>query len=372
VKSVLIFSGSNQRAVIAFCRYALSRSIPFGIVANGADDTIFLTSYSNYVIATREYNNLTLDTLIEYSNQLKAITKTNEVVVLPSTEYLNRFLLSNTLALEKNGIESGLCEEAIYKKISDKKTFSDLCKSYSIKTPNEYKNLPSNPPFVCKPKEYASKKLKIEKPILCLTDFDLNNLRANIDTTEFYFQEFISGKSFYLLLYIYKEGRHAIFSQENLIQQHDGLSMIYCKSSDIHKKNEFWKPYIEMLIAEKFFGLIMVEVIEREQQYYMIEANPRLWGPSQLTIDANMSLFDDFAVENKLISNLNPFNEPYKTNVPYFWSGGVVESLQKQKQLKLYGFKDEDFLNIYDQLIKQEVYLREDTFQIFIKENNNG
>jgi hypothetical protein len=37
---------------------------------------------------------------------------------------------------------------------------------------------------------------------------------------------------------------------------------------------------------EGFYGLVMIEVKEYDNQFYMIEANPRLWGPSQLILDA--------------------------------------------------------------------------------------
>ena len=58
-----------------------------------------------------------------------------------------------------------------------------------------------------------------------------------------------------------------------------------------------------MLIQIGYYGLIMIEVKIQDGEYYMIEANPRLWGPSQLILDAGMDLFHRFALDNGLIEN---------------------------------------------------------------------
>ena len=42
----------------------------------------------------------------------------------------------------------------------------------------------------------------------------------------------------------------------------------------------------------------------------MIEANPRLWGPSQLILDSGMDLFQCFAYDNKLIKKIETKHYP--------------------------------------------------------------
>ena len=124
--------------------------------------------------------------------------------------------------------------------------------------------------------------------------FSSNNL------DQYYFQEYIAGSCYYLLYYFDKDGSYSVYSQENLIQQSNGGSMILSKSSDIHNQ-EISKAYASLFVKEKYHGLIMVELKKFKNKFYMIEANPRFWGPSQLIIDASMDLLDRFMLENKLI-----------------------------------------------------------------------
>ena len=52
-KAFLIFSGYNQRAVVAFCREATSLKVPFCIIAKSEEDTILKTIYKEQVFAIR-------------------------------------------------------------------------------------------------------------------------------------------------------------------------------------------------------------------------------------------------------------------------------------------------------------------------------
>ena len=54
----------------------------------------------------------------------------------------------------------------------------------------------------------------------------------------------------------------------------------------------------------------MVEVKHLSNKNYMIEANPRFWGPSQLFVDAGINLFEAFLVDNGLLNKRLTFREP--------------------------------------------------------------
>ncbi|MCS5488962.1 ATP-grasp domain-containing protein [Algoriphagus limi] len=367
-KSVLIFSGNNQRAVIAFCRYAKTEQIPFDIIANGDDDIIFQTSYSQNVLGKRAKNELEIGSLLDYCKKVRQKRNVDIVFILPSTEFLNRFLLSNRRILLENHIEFGLCDEKTYSLISDKYKFSEFCRSTGIPVPKDSFEIPKKFPFVIKPKLYGQGLSKInEKPILVFSENDLKKIDRLENLSEYYFQEYIDGSSFYLLFYFSKNGGISIFSQENLIQQDAGASMILAQSSSIHNQ-EITQKFIQAFQKIRFSGLVMVEVKYDGQNFVMIEANPRLWGPSQLILDSNMSLFDDFSLDNGLKDTR--VERAYMPGVFYFWSGGLISNLNEEKTPKFYQYSKDQFYMDYHKLIASDIYLKNDTLKIYLNEHN--
>jgi len=370
LKALLIFSGSNDRAIIAFCRYAEIVKIDYAIVANGEEDLIFLTEYKKNVISIREKNHLSNDNILLYAEVVKSKFSVNEVLILPSTEYLNRFLLDNQIVLNSNNITFGLCNKELYQKISDKHDFGTLCKKYEIKTPKEFSYKPDVFPYVIKPKKYFNSKLQVNfKPSIINNVKEEQEFLLDKNKSEFYFQEYIGGKSIYLLYYFFKNGDYTNYSQENLLQQHNGGSMILCKSSNYHQDPILMKNFTKLFLGEGFIGLVMVEVKLYKNQYYMIEANPRIWGPSQLILDAQMSLFNDFSIENKLIEKCNKKANEYINNTVYFWSGGLSETQKNNFEVIAHDYNKCDFISNYSKLLKCEIYLKKDTLQIYLHEN---
>lgn len=366
MKPVLIFSGNNQRAVIAFCRFSIEKNIDFYIIANSAEDSILNSQYKDRVIFIREKNKLTIEDTIKYTSIIKENSKQKEVFILPSTEYLNRFLLEHKNVLNENKISFGLCKKETYQLVSNKLSFSNYCKNNGIKTPKEFNSFPSHYPYIIKPKKYQNSNNKIDNPAVITNEKDFENYWKNKNIEDYYIQEYIGGGSFYLLFYFFKNGDYKVYSQENLIQQHNGGSMILSKSSNIHNKN-IAKQFANVLQKEGFHGIIMIEIKFFNNQFYMIEANPRLWGPSQLIIDANMGLFDCFAYENNLINKMDI--QEYKNDTMYFWQGGLTINRKDGVPLTYYNYTPDDFKKTHHELIQIEIYNKKDTIEIYNKEN---
>ncbi len=365
-KVVLVFSGYNLRGIVAICRFFKLNNIHFLIISESADDLINFTDYKKYVIHQRKNNELAIDDLVYYKNLIKSKFQFDEILILPSTEFLNRFLLKERKNLEGLGYVIPLVDEELYSEISDKYSFCKICDKNGIQIPKEYKTFENmSYPFVAKPVEYFTNNQKVnEKPILIFNDKDLKILRSKMESAKFFFQEFISGVSYYLLYYFDKEQKFSLYSQENLIQQHNGLSIIAAKSSDIHKKDiaiKFANIFQEM----KFRGLIMVELKEYKGEFYMIEANPRLWGPSQLILDSGMDLFYKFADDYDLLKQNNFEPLEYKLDIKYFWFGGIVEDQKKELEVAFHRYKKEEFFNEYYEWVKNDIYLKMDTINLF-------
>lgn len=92
-RGVLIFSGYKERGVIAFCRFCKKYDIPFFLVASHQNDKILSSSYRQNLLGIRRSPNLTLENFKQYRSMLSERLSKDEIIVLPSTEFLNRFLL---------------------------------------------------------------------------------------------------------------------------------------------------------------------------------------------------------------------------------------------------------------------------------------
>lgn len=370
-KGVLIFSGYNDRGIIAFCRFCKKASIPFSIVAAHPGDKIFFSSYRQNVVDIRKDQNLTIETMQKYRSlviETLSLTKAAEIVILPSTEFLNRFLLRQRKVMEAMGYVIPLCPEDVYQKISDKYSFSTLCKRYGIPTPRELDlNENLKPPFVVKPKSYFTQGgIKVNtKPLLIHTPEDMQQMKALFSPENVFIQEFVEGRSIYLLFHFDKNQSYWVYSQENFMQQNNGRSIIAARSSDFHNFLDV-QPFVSLFRDLNFQGLVMVEIRYNQGHYYMIEANPRLWGPSQLINDAGMQLFILWAKGCGLIHD-RPHTE-YRSGITYFWTGGILEDARLGKSITFHNYSKEQFLDEYEQWLQGEVYLRDDTIGIFLQE----
>ena len=132
---VLIFSGYNNRAVVAFCRFAIEKKIQFYIFSKGIDDLIYKTDYIKNILFERKKPALTIEDVLYYSSLIRDKGTLDKIIILPSTEYLNRFLLDNNKVLIENNIEFGLCKKDVYELLSNKHSFGELCQGNSINIP---------------------------------------------------------------------------------------------------------------------------------------------------------------------------------------------------------------------------------------------
>ncbi len=371
-KCVLVFSGFNQRAVIAFLRSLRVYKLDYAIIAKSQDDDIFLTDYKDKVLAVRNSIPLILEDLLSAIKKVKEKYQAEEYIIAPTTEALNRFLLENRLCFEKNGCVIPLVDMELYEMISNKYNFGKLCSENGIFIPQELDFSKKNSlPIVAKPKKYFSSiRKEILSPIIIKNSNELELFCKDYNTDDFYYQEFVDGKSIYLLYYFHRNGTVYKFSQENLIQQPDGKSMIAAISSEFHNTYESEK-YEKLFKKLNYFGLVMIETKQQNDKKYMIEANPRFWGPSQLFVDAGINFFGAFLHDFGFFKLYPIFNEK-KGVTKYFWFGGLINTIKKNLKLDFYSNGEEYLIEKFPDLLNSDIYRRDDTKNIFEKELFNG
>lgn len=367
-KVMLIFSGFNQRAVISFIRTLEKNQIEYAIIAVSETDDILLTKYKQKVLAIRNNKNLVLSDLIDSIKKVQDKTSAEEYIIAPSTEALNRFLLKERKVLERINCYIPLVNKELYELVSDKYSFGELCNRHEIITPKElYIDEKIEYPIVAKPKKYfSSMNNEILAPIIIENEMDYKKFKTRYNADDFYFQKYVGGKSLYLLYYFHTNGEVYKFSQANLMQQFGGKSMLVAKPSNFHKSDESAK-YEELFKNINYFGLVMIEVKQDNNKNYMIEANPRFWGPSQLFVDAGINFFEYFLQDIGALTNVSEMNE-IKSNVKYCWLGGLGKGFKDLYKASFYSYTKEEFHKDFFELINNDIYFREDTQKIFTKE----
>jgi predicted ATP-grasp superfamily ATP-dependent carboligase len=362
--AVLVFSGYNQRAVISFVRTLEKRKLIYGIIAKSANDPIFMTNYRTKVVDIRRTQSLNKYSLSKCIEVAKNKINCRNLIIAPSTEALNRYLLKERSYFENNGCIIPLIDAETYKLISDKKSFSDLCRKNGIFVPKEYEFKKSmRLPYVAKPQKYLSpEKKKQLVPLIIDSDLKQAEFIAKYRIGDFYFQEFISGESFYLLYYFGRNGEIYKYSQKNIAQQADGKSIVAAVSNDFHLSDESGK-YERLFKKLDYFGFVMVEVREKGGKHYMIEANPRFWGPSQLFVDAGINLFDAFLYDY-CVHKVKP-KMKVRGGAKYFWLGGIIGNLRENKKIVIHGNNEYEFWSDLHSWLNWDVYRRKDTINIF-------
>jgi predicted ATP-grasp superfamily ATP-dependent carboligase len=325
-------------------------------------DDIFKTNYSKKVVAIRNNIQLNISDILNSIANANVVLKCNEYIIAPSTEALNRFILEHIGFFENKQCVFPTIEKRLYEEISDKYSFEIMCKDFKINTPKEHLTIQdASFPFVAKPKQYFSVNQKIYAPIIVNSDTELKRFLDGYNQEDFYFQEYVGGKCIYLLYYFYKNHKIDKFSQENFLQQEKGKSMLVAKSSDYHNfsiSNKFERLFSSI----SFRGFVMIELKYHNNEFFMIEANPRFWGPSQLFVDAGVNLFESFLIDYGILKEKTIVKNEKKAT--YFWDDGVSENFEERKGLAYYNYTEREFKEELPLLNKIEIFNKKDTINL--------
>lgn len=369
---IIIFSGYNQRAVIAFLRTLKKNNIDnYAIIASSKTDTIFKTIYSNKVFYVRKQKQLDIDEMCNTIDEVCCLKKQEKAFIVPSTEALNRFLLNHRELLEQHNCIIPLVREELYKQISDKKSFCKLCRKHNILVPEEVMiGEAYAEPIVAKPKTYFSSKGEVFSPVLIQSQEEFEMFINKYATDDFMFQEFIAGESYYLLFYFSKNGDVYCFSQKNLAQQLGGKSIVVACCDNLHRNRDIVLLYQQLFKNIKYVGLVMVELRKKGNDYYMIEANPRFWGPSQLFCDSGYNFFEFFLYDNGFLNEIKKNKIDLKAK--YLWSGGLNGEIMQSEDCVWYA-NGKEIVEMHEQeFLLKDIYNRADTMGIYYFEKEGS
>jgi hypothetical protein len=354
---VMALSGHNIRAVVALCRWAARAGVPVHLAARDAGDPIHLTEHAPRVFVQRRSAALSVGEVTAWIGQLCRQHGYEQVLIAPSTEFFNRFLLRHRPAVEAAGGIIPLVGEALYQQVSDKQAFAAMCAAHAIPVPAVFDGVPDHLPFVAKPRHYLAASSGQVKPYLIFTPAEREQFLRREAVSEFFFQEFVEGESLYLLAHIARSGKVTASAQENLMQQACGGSIILARAHGFHLEPEA-RPYLDMLVGAGFHGLVMVEVrrCRRTGRAVMIEANPRMWGPLQFMLDQHADPFTPLFADHGIPVAAPAAPEPARPY--YFWSGGLSHGLPP---CAFHNFSPDRFVADYPRIAAADLFARADT-----------
>lgn len=364
-KAIVIFSGYNQRAVIAICRYLAMHNSRAFIIARDAQDPIYSTSYKKWVCCERSTLDLNVKDCLSFFSEIQKISGSKHLLFMPTSEFLNRFFLTNLGQFFD--IEIPLVNIGLYAKVSDKNSFKEICSQFGLLVPELLPLADIAFPCVAKRRNYSMSIGKRVKPYLIFNQQDFELFTNNECVDEFYIEKYVEGNSYYLLYSFDKNGNYESYSQKNLIQQYDGKSIVAATKADINL-TDISQKYAKLFQALGFYGLVMVEIRESNGQFYMIEANPRFWGPMQFIVDNIPKLLDLYFMDNGV-----QFSSKKATGNDYFWFGGYIANRANNQTVKFYD--NNKMISKLDDIsiakwLQSDVYLRDDTLEYFYKELN--
>ena len=370
-KSFLVFSGGNDRAVIAFLRALNLCGHRAHIVARTKKDRVLKTDFKKDVRWVRQTHDLTIETFKECIQRVRDYAKDEIFILLPSTEYFNTFLLQHRDEVEELGCEVPLVDRSLYSKLTEKKSSTSLFSEMGISIPAEIPEEHVAPPIVAKPIRNSSASGQSIYPHLIDSQEKLENFINNHKAEEYFFQEYLTGESHYLMFYIPRtSGLNIVWSQQNILQQPGGKSVVFATPSNFHL-SETASRIVSALNKVNFHGLGMVEVMKTYDRDVFIEMNPRIWGPSQFCVDQDQGLLQAF-IGDTLFGDPNKYLNCTTKNRRnfYLWSGGVLKTILSGQLLTRHkGLTPQPRLTIGK--IICDLYLRKDSWRCFIWDATN-
>ena len=147
-----------------------------------------------------------------------------------------------------------------------------------------------------------------------------------------------------------------------MVQQENGGSMIMSGVYD--KRITICEKFEDFFRRMRFCGFLMIEVRLYKNECYVIEANPRFWGPAQLFVDARYNLFEAFLSDWDFMDRYPDSAKPDK-NAFYYWSGGMIKDKQLGRNSMIYTDNKKILDKIPARIAKYDIYHRADTMDIW-------
>ncbi len=336
-------------------------------MARTTEDRILRSSFRHDVKWIRPTHDLSLDIFSECIRRVRMDAGDGKLVVLPSTEFFNTFLLRHRREIEEMGCVIPLVSAPLYVQLSEKRSAADFFSAAGLSLPHEiHPPLRFDLPVVAKPFRNVSSAGQSLYPHLLDTHLRIETFLNTYDMKDYFFQEYVQGDSVYLLFYLSRTGeRDFVWSQRNLLQQPSGKSMLLAEPSDFHVSDTAGR-IVHALRNAGFHGLGMVEMIRTPDREVFIEVNPRIWGPVQFCLDQAQPILQAFIGETLYDAPLRFVHcQSRLRRDKYFWLSGLMETLRTD-QTPVWHTTKRSLFSVILSSLACDVYLRKDSWRCFL------
>ncbi|WP_310233749.1 hypothetical protein [Luteimonas terrae] len=314
--------------MLAICRSFSRRDLPCSLVARPGADPLRRTRYRRWIEATRRVDTLDLDDMIDCVRALTARHPGQALAFMPTAESINRLVLRHRRRFEQAGLAVPLVSEAIYAAVSDKASLLERAASFGLRVPPLLDAaVPAALPLVAKPRcEFAADGRKLY-PELIHDAVALEAFLRNADLSQYFFQSYLDGASYYYLAHFGRDGAATFAYQRNLLQQANGKSIIaaeLCGCPDVSTRERLTALFQGL----GYHGYAMIETMELEGLHYLIEVNPRFWGPWSLADRAGF-----------LPEAFTGYGRPLSGDIAggrYVWLGGWLADWGHKRRPRIY------------------------------------
>lgn len=350
----LILSGANERAIVAAARDLKSQGIGFSIIARPSKDPIAGTFLAPHIIATRSIDRLDIDDLAQTLSRVRPQLP-ERLIYLPTSEALNRLVLQHQQRLEQEyGLEIPLPDLDTYATLSDKARFNALARGFGLELPPTEQEPRTAPlPLVAKPhSEFSPHTGAKLYPVLIFDEPQRQAFFAEAAEEDYFYQRYVDGQSHYYLFFFDHQGQAYSLFQENIAQQPNGKSIVAAQTCPC-PSGDFLEKITACIRSTGFFGFCMVEAITLNGKSYLIELNPRLWGPLSLAIHAGFHMH----WLGKPESAVQP--APLASPARYTWLSGMVRTRLSGGRLRWYPGKKRLFFRHLPSFLRGDIYLQQ-------------
>lgn len=302
--------------------------------------------------------------LVVLGAKLKAPT-----IFFPMGEKVLRWAVKNKDILKSSNILVPSHDFKLYEKISNKYSFIKICEKFKLNVPEELPQLPKEYlfPYVVKARKMVwGDDQVLEAPVLVKSlKTHQEILKRKLNSIEHIAQPYIDGPSFYYCA-LYSNGSIILrFVQQTLIQQPGGKSVICAIPSKIPIK--VYTKIDKLFESIQWSGALMVELKLYKGIYYIIECNPRLWGPLQCAIDNGIN-FPLSLYKMMCSERVNYHHTLNNKKNAYLWLWGFLDGLYhlviSRTTFQIYSAKT-------DGVKYKDIWLRKDSLLFFFIEPIN-
>lgn len=276
-----------DRIALAAARSASKNGIAFVVYEYRRVSYWRLTSFKNQAFLRRKKETL-------FQGISRVSSHFGQTIVLPIGEGMTRKLLGPTTYDLPGNVTLPISSLRAYRCLGDKYSCAKLAIRNGLKVPAIYEwedKLASGSIYV-KPKRDFDEAVsrKFDAPMKFRSLGDAKRSYASSIRDSYFIQSEVIGESTYVCGLFDGSGFTMVFGQKNLTQEPRGGSILSCVPLE-SVPSEIVRRLELLARSAAYQGPFMAEFRVNSEGWYLIEVNPRFWGPIQLAVDNGFDFF---------------------------------------------------------------------------------